>query len=157
MKRLPICLALALCSMTALSTSARAEGCRSALVTVSVDWQKEHAPTAAGVVARITYPAQVDVPTDPKDHSARSRVDNLTGAAGGLFDAIPKRNAESEGGILSVGLVARDIPPGDFARVRFDCTSGSRPDAQAFSCVAEVSDLSGLVETPRCSARVLLE
>ncbi|HZR82863.1 MAG TPA: hypothetical protein VFD92_17335 [Candidatus Binatia bacterium] len=114
--------------------------CRTLLATVRVSWQPSAAATAAGVVARVRYPASVDLPIDATG-SARSRVENRTGAAGGLFDAVAKdTDADGRRDLVSVGLVTTGIPPGDFATIRFDCRTGAAPPAASeFSCEPDVA------------------
>lgn len=115
---------------------------------VSVQWDRDRAEKASGVVARVRFPASLDVPTDAtKRNSAQGRVELTTGTAGGLFDAV-KNIGAAEGGsdLLSIGLITTGIGPGSFVRIHFDCKPGAAmPEASEFSCVADVADEAGNV------------
>jgi hypothetical protein len=135
---------------------AASESCAPVAATVSVRWDVARAATADGVVARLSYPSQVDLPTSAGSPSAVVRVEKLSRASGGLFDAVRSATSEAQGGghRVNVGLVTSGIEPGPFVRVIFDCTPGaSAPPTSAFSCSAEVSDRSGLVEA-KCEVEI---
>jgi hypothetical protein len=119
-----------------------------ASVIVSVDWDHDRAAKVSGVVVRVRYPGSLDVPLDEKrPGSAQDRVQLLTSASGGLFDAVP-RDSDGDGrkDVLSVGLITQGISSGTFARIGFDCTSDIvRAKASDFSCVADIADEAGSV------------
>ena len=115
---------------------------------VSVQWDRDRAEKVSGVVARVRFPASLDVPTDAtKRNSAQARVKLTTETTGGLFDAVKNAGA-GDGGtdLLSIGLITTGIGPGSFVRIHFDCKPGAtQPAASEFSCVADVADEAGNV------------
>ncbi|MEW6270345.1 MAG: hypothetical protein AB1689_13730 [Thermodesulfobacteriota bacterium] len=141
----------------AAPTAARAEaGCRQVTVSVTVTWDPQRAETVSGVVTRLHYPAEVDLPTEPGSQSAKERVETRTGTSGGLFDALRKdTDGDGAGDLLNVGLITQGIRPGEFVRVRFDCREGdAMPAATAFTCTPDVADESGAVPAT-CTVRVV--
>lgn len=151
----PLLAGLLLLAGATVPPAGAAATCEHVDAVVTVQWDRDRASTASGVVARIQYPASLDVATDPKDGSARARVTLLTSTPGGLFDAL-KKDTDGDGAanVLSVGLITAGIAPGPFARIRFDCRPGSTaPPAAALSCVADVADESGTVPST-CSVSI---
>jgi len=119
--------------------------CRQVTVSLTVTWDQDRAETVSGVVARLQYPAALELPIDPGSQSAKSRVETRTGTSGGLFDALRKdTNADGDGDLLNVGLITEGIKPGEFVRIRFDCRPGTAPPpASAFACTPDVADQNG--------------
>lgn len=118
--------------------------CSSATVTLTVTWDQARAATLSGLVARLRYPASLDLPVDPETGSASARVENRSGRTGGLFEALPTRNGGASDTSINIGLIGRGIAVGEFARVRFDCRPGSRvPPASAFTCSTDAADEAG--------------
>ncbi|MFM8412685.1 MAG: hypothetical protein ACKOCT_20725 [Alphaproteobacteria bacterium] len=129
--------------------------CSKAIVTISTDYVEGTDPVA-GVTTALNYPeTKILIPGSGGGSDVSSRVVNLTGVTGGLF------NVGDDDSILNVGLVSigSSIPPGPFARATFDCIPGqSAPTASDFGCVATVADLNGLdVPGATCSASVSLQ
>jgi hypothetical protein len=130
-----------------------------ASVIVSVDWDHGRAEKVSGVVVRVRYPGALDVPLDKgRPGSAQDRVQLLTSASGGLFDAVP-RDSDADGrmDVLSIGLITQGIPSGKFARIGFDCAGGvAKVGASDFSCVSDIADEAGAVPSS-CSVAVVAD
>lgn len=129
--------------------------CSKAIVTISTDYVTGTDPVA-GVTTALNYPeSKIVIPGSGGGTDVSSRVTNLTGVTGGLF------NVGDDDSILNVGLVSigTSIPPGQFARATFDCIPGQgAPVASDFQCQATVADLNGLdVPGASCSASVSLQ
>jgi hypothetical protein len=130
--------------------------CRFAIATVSTAWSGGEA--AKGVVVRVSYPSSVEVPVPDGSPSPAARVENRTGVSGGLFDSV-RRDADGDGhgDLVNVGLIASEIEPGEFARVRFDCSPGAAPPrAGDFSCTSEVAGAGGAIASS-CAVALALE
>jgi hypothetical protein len=125
------------------------------VVDVDVRWDPGRAAAVAGIVVRLGYPPSLDVPVDAASGSSRARVENRTGIAGGLFDAVRRdSDGDGRGDLLSVGLVTQGLKQGPFARVTFDCASGAAlAAADGFTCTADVADEQGNV-LASCTVRV---
>jgi hypothetical protein len=129
--------------------------CAKAIVTITTSYLEGTDPVA-GVTTALDYPqSKVLMPGSGGGSDVSSRVTNLTGVTGGLF------NVGDDDSILNVGLVSigSSIPPGAFARATFDCIPGQpAPTAGDFACSATVADLNGLdVPGASCSASVSLQ
>lgn len=129
--------------------------CSKAVVTISTDYVQGTDPVA-GVTTALNYPeSKIVMPGSGGGSDVSSRVTNLTGVTGGLF------NVGDDDSTLNVGLVSigTSIPAGPFARATFDCIPGqSAPTASDFQCAATVADLNGLdVPGASCAASVSLQ
>ena len=147
-----VALALVVVSIAVLALlTARSEAAGSAIgcetVVVSVDWDRTRAEKVSGVVVRVRFPRGLEIPADPSTRSAQERVEVLAGTEGGLFDAIPRDDdGDGTADVINVGLIKRDIAPGAFARIRFDCAAGAASRAASdFSCTSDVADDTGSV------------
>ena len=120
-------------------------GCTQADVTVAVNYNGNDFPDVAGITVSLEYPGSVNIPGFAGDDSVKQRVSNLTGVSGGLF-SVGDQDDEINIGLISIGST---IPPGNFARVRFDCASGaSLPASGAFTCTVDASTSDGNPVTP---------
>jgi hypothetical protein len=149
--------ATALAPFPSPAASAERAGCSRAVATASVAWDRDLAPASQGVVVRIAYPPSVDVPVADGSRSPAARVENRTGAGGGLFDSV-RKDGDGDGrpDLVNVGLIAASIPPGEFASVRFDCVAAAPPRATDFSCTAEVAGGRGPIPAT-CAVVLALE
>jgi len=121
--------------------------CTQVDVTVAVNFSATDFPDAAGLTVGLTYPANLSIPGFGNDPTVLARVTNLTGLQGGLF-SVGDQDTQF---LLNVGLISTGaaIPPGNFARVRFDCAQGANvPPASAFNCAVDASTLAGNEVTP---------
>lgn len=109
-------------------------------LTIAIGYDATSVPNLAGATTDIGYPSSVSIPGVNADPSVVNRVTNLTAVSGGLFQV------GDDDTTLSVGLVSlsQTIPSGNFARAKFDCTSGASISASAFTCQALGSDNLGL-------------
>lgn len=121
--------------------------CTQADVTIAVSYASGDFPDVSGITVGLKYPTTLAIPGFGSEDSVKQRVTNLTGVSGGLF-SVGDQDADS---LLNVGLISigATIPSGNFARVRFDCTSGaSLPAAGAFTCTVDASTSDGNAVTP---------
>lgn len=121
--------------------------CTQADVTIVVNYSAGDFPDVAGITVSLKYPASVGIPGFGGEDSVKQRVTNLSGVSGGLFN-VGDQDADGQ---LNIGLIsiASTIPPGSFARVRFDCASGaSLPAAGAFTCTVDASTSDGNAVSP---------
>ena len=101
----------------------------------------------SGITVGLGYPQSLAIPGFGNQSTVLERVTNLTGVTGGLF-SVGDDDAQSR---LNVGLISLGsaIPPGSFARVRFDCTTGaSVPPASAFTCAVDAATFEGNTVSP---------
>lgn len=116
-------------------------------VTVAVNFNQTDFADVSGITVGLGYPQSLGIPGFGNQPTVLERVTNLTGVTGGLF-SVGDDDAQSR---LNVGLISLGsaIPPGSFARVRFDCTTGaSVPPASAFSCVVDAATFEGNTVSP---------
>ena len=142
--------ALAGClAVPGVASASGRDTCSAATVTVTVTWDRGRASTLSGLIARLHYPASLDLPVDPDSGSIKERVENRSGLKGGLFDAVRKPSDRAQADTpLNIGLIGRGIAVGEFARVHFVCRPGTQvPPASAFSCMSEGADDTGPVAT----------
>jgi len=121
--------------------------CTQVDVTVAVNFSATDFSDVAGVTVGLGYPSTLSIPGFGNEPTVLARVTNLTGVQGGLF-SVGDQDAQF---LLNIGLISTGspIPPGNFARVRFDCAQGSTvPAASAFTCAIDASTLAGNQVTP---------
>jgi len=105
--------------------------------------------TVAGVTPMVTYPAAVSIPGFGGDDTVKQRVTNLTGVDGLFQVGDDDANLKINVGLVSIGT---SIPPGPFARVQFDCTSGAQIQTAQFACnVDDVTDIDGNQVAATCA------
>jgi len=123
-------------------------------VTVAVNFSATDFADVAGVTVGLGYPSTLSIPGFGNEATVLARVTNLTGVQGGLF-SVGDQDTQF---LLNVGLISTGspIPPGGFARARFDCGQGSSaPPASAFTCVVDASTLAGnTVDPTQCVVTV---
>jgi len=103
----------------------------------------------AGVSPVVTYPNAISIPGFAGDDTVKERVTNLTGI-NGLFQ-VGDDDASLK---ISVGLVSvgDSIPPGAFARIQFDCETGTTIQTSQFVCnVDDVADINGAQVPATCA------
>lgn len=139
---------------TATPTPPAGVTCTQADVTVAVNFSAQDFPDVAGVTVGLQYPTSLSIPGFGNDPSVLARVTNLTSVQGGLF-SVGDQDANS---LLNIGLISISsaIPPGPFARVRFDCAQGSTlPASGAFTCTIDASTSGGNTVSPtQCAITV---
>jgi hypothetical protein len=121
--------------------------CTQVDVTVAVNFNQTDFPDVSGLTVGLGYPATLSIPGFGNQPTVLERVTNLTGVQGGLFSA----GDQDDQGLLNIGLISTTtaIPPGGFARVRFDCATGSTvPAVTAFTCAVDASTLAGNQVSP---------
>jgi hypothetical protein len=121
--------------------------CTQADVKIAVNYNRSDFPDVAGITVALQYPASVNIPGLGGQQSVIDRIANLTGLSGGLF-SVGDQDDESRVniGLISIGTT---IPPGNFARVRFDCASGaSLPASGSFTCTVDASTSDGNLVSP---------
>jgi hypothetical protein len=121
--------------------------CTQVDVTVAINFSQTDFPDVSGITVGLGYPASLSIPGFGNQPSVLERVANLTGVQAGLFSA----GDQDDQSLLNVGLISTTtaIPPGSFARARFDCAQGaSAPPASAFTCSVDASTLAGNEVSP---------
>jgi hypothetical protein len=128
-------------SLLALAPHAGAESpCTTRSATVLIEWESPGFPVQ-GVVARVSLPPGLRL--DREKGKGRA-AENLTGLDGGLFDAVPRdSNGDGADDLVTIGLVASDIPKGRFATMRFECDAGAPTKGGEVSCTLEAAGAQG--------------
>jgi len=121
-------------------------GCTQVDVTVAVNYSAVDFSDVSGVTVGLGYPQSLGLPGFGNQPTVLERVTNLTGVQGGLF-SVGDDDAQN---LLNIGLVSlgSSIPPGSFARVRFDCASGGVPPSSAFTCTVDAATFEGNTVAP---------
>lgn len=103
----------------------------------------------AGVTPTVGYPGAVSIPGFGADPTVAERVTNLTGVDGLFQVGDDDANLRINVGLVSIG---QTIPPGPFARIQFDCTSGAQIQTAQFTCnVDDVTDINGNQVAATCA------
>jgi hypothetical protein len=121
--------------------------CERAVLTVTVNYTSN---AVSGTLVRVDYPSSVSVPGFLMEPPVLAAVENLTGMSGGLFSANDEDSNPADT-FLNIGLVSigTPIPAGAFARVTFDCESGT-PRLADFACDPDVSNSLGVIVSATC-------
>jgi cell division septation protein DedD len=143
----------------ATPTTAGGDPCTSPLsVTVAVDYDAVDNPNVSGITVGLSYPTAVSIPGIQSEPSVVERVTNLTGVQGALFQVGDvDTNQDNTDDRVNIGVISLSstVPPGSFARVRFDCSQGaSIPPASAFPCTVDASTFEGNPVTAQCVVTV---
>jgi len=121
--------------------------CSQVDVTVAVNFSAVDFSDVSGITVGLGYPQSLSIPGFGNQPTVLERVTNLTGVQGGLFSV----GDDDTQNLLNIGLVSlsSSIPPGSFARVRFDCANGATvPGATAFTCAVDAATFEGNQVSP---------
>jgi len=134
--------------------------CTTVTSTVTVTYSATDFPSVSGITAMLNYPGgAVNIPGTGNDPTVLAKIDNLTGV-NGLFSA-GDQDGDPNASSLNIGLVSigATIPPGNFARVHFDCNAGtSAPTAAQFTCSASGStSVGGDVSGIQCAVSTVIQ
>lgn len=132
--------------------------CSTATVTVHTSYQTQLPPDfVAGVTVMVGYDGtRLDIPGTGNQSTVAARVTNLSGVSG-LFQP-GDQDSDPENASINVGLISTGsaIPPGNFARIVFDCVGGATaPVAGDFVCTPDVSSLLGNTIAATCTVSVV--
>jgi hypothetical protein len=137
------------------------QSCTTVSATLTLDFDTGGGTTIVnGIEAELKYPQTLDVPGFGSDATVLGSVANLTGVSDGVFSAADSdANQDGMDDLISVGLVrislTNSLPPGSYARVKLSCREGATvPNASAFTCTPDVTDVNGLPVTATCSVSV---
>ncbi len=121
-----------------------ATACTTATVRVNIGYDALSHPNVSGLAVALGYGASVTMPGTGGDAMVTSRVSNLSGISGGLFQVGDEDSVPAPA--LNVALVslAQTIAPGAFFAAQFDCAGSAAPTPADFACEAAASDNFGL-------------